>query len=55
VGSQQLGLRLLDTLGRMAWQRLSARRWRASAEVLVEGVPDYLSYPLTEWLRTEFG
>ncbi|MFJ3395279.1 hypothetical protein [Leifsonia aquatica] len=39
----------------MTWQRLSVRSGRSSAEVLVEGVPDYLQYPLTEWLRTEFG
>ncbi|WP_148286372.1 hypothetical protein [Microbacterium sp. B19] len=39
----------------MAWERLSVRRGRASAEALVEGIPDYLAYPLTEWLRTEFG
>jgi hypothetical protein len=39
----------------MEWQRLSAREANLPQDVLVNGVPDYLKHPLTEWLRTEFG
>jgi hypothetical protein len=44
-----------NTLRTMVWQRLSVRSGRATAGVLVEGVPDYLQHALIEWLRTEFG
>jgi hypothetical protein len=39
----------------MTWQRLSVRRGLRAEDALVEGIPDYLTYPLVEWLRTEFG
>jgi hypothetical protein len=45
----------LSTIRSVTWQRLSVRRGRADAEVLVEGIPDYLTLPLVERLRREFG